>query len=280
MTSVMWGSRRAGHGSGWGFRVLKHVDGLQVVAMLVQVLISGMEYFYAMDSRDEADIVRLKSILSSTEVFHIYGAGLNTQRPAHSAVSELQGRGWAVAPIHPNDGGATIEGFPIRPKLDDGVIPKVVVLFLAPERSRAVVRNLIVRFERDVFPLVWFQLGAEDEPSRQALEEMGVPYIEHDCLVRFTERHSLNCNSSPLPQQWCLQTASEDGDGCSVWSIHSSASASLSRPSQSLEWVGSLEDLAQSNHTIPRYVRSLKNSDETLQSLALRLSGQLPTERR
>ena len=233
-----------------------------------------------MDSRSEEDIVSLKSILSSARVIHIYGAGLNTERPAHSAVSELKERGWAVAPIHPRDGGATIEGFPIRPNLDDGVTPEVVVLFLAPERSRAVVRNLIIRFSKEDFPLVWFQLGAEDEQSRQALEEMGVPYIEHDCLVRFAERHSLKCNSSPLPQQWCLQTASEGGDGCSVWSVHSSDSASLSRPTQSLEWVGSVDDLAQSNHTIPRYIRSLKNNDETLRTVALRLSGQALTEDR
>ena len=222
----------------------------------------------------------LKSILSNCDVIHIYGAGLNSDRPAHTAVGELSERGWAIAPLHPKDGGATIEGFPIRPELEEGVIPKVVVLFLAPERARAAVRNLIIRFEKEEFPLVWFQLGAEDEQSRQALEEMKVPFIENDCLVRFAERHSLKCISSPLPQQWCLQTASEDGDGCSVWSVHSSDSASLSRPTQSLEWVGSLDDLAQSNHTIPRYIRSLKNGDETLQSLAIRLSGQLLTEDR
>lgn len=233
-----------------------------------------------MDSRDEGGIAQLKSVLSSVDVIHIYGAGLNTERPAHSAVAELKQRGWAIAPIHIKDGGATIEGFPIRSELDEGLLPKVVVLFLAPERARAVVRNLIIRFSKEDFPLVWFQLGAEDEQSRQALEEMGVPYIEHDCLVRFAERHSLKCKSSPLPQQWCLQTASEDGDGCSVWRVHSSASASLPRPTQPLEWVGSLDDLAQSNHTIPRYIRSLKSSDETLQALALRLSGQLLTDDR
>ena len=106
------------------------------MAVLVQVLISRTEGLDDMDSRDEGGIVQLKSLLSSVDVIHIYGAGLNTERPAHSAVSELKERGWAIAPIHITDGGGTIEGFPIRPKIDDGVIPKVVVLFLAPERSR------------------------------------------------------------------------------------------------------------------------------------------------
>ena len=226
-----------------------------------------------MDSRDQKGIASIRSILSNTEVIHIYGAGLNSERPAHSAVGELSERGWAIAPLHPRDGGATIEGFPIRPALDDGIVPKVVVLFLAPERARAVVRNLIIRFERDRFPLVWFQLGAEDEQAHQALVEMDVPFVEDDCLVRFAQRHSLQCTNSSLPQQWFLQTASEDGDGCSVWSVHSSNSASLIRPLEALEWVGSLDDLTQSNHTIPRYIRSLKQQDETLQTLAVRLSG-------
>ena len=230
-----------------------------------------------MDSRDEEGIASLQSILSNAEVIHIYGAGLNPERPAHTAVSELSARGWAIAPLHPNDGGATIEGFPIRPELDDGIVPKVVVLFLAPERARAVVRNLIIRFEREEFPLVWFQLGAEDEQAHQALREMDVPFIEHDCLVRFAERHSLRCATTPLPQQWFLQTASEDGDGCSIWSVHSSDSASLNRPMEALEWVRSLEDLTLSNHTIPRYIRSLKQQDETLQTLAVRLTGEILT---
>ena len=226
-----------------------------------------------MDSRDEKGIASIRSILSNTDVIHIYGAGLNSERPAHSAVGELSERGWAIAPLHPRDGGATIEGFPIRPELDDGIVPKVVVLFLAPERARAVVRNLIIRFEKEQFPLVWFQLGAEDKQAHQALLEMDVPFVEHDCLVRFAQRHSLQCSNSSLPQQWFLQTASEDGDGCSVWSVHSSNSASLNRPLEALEWVGSLDDLTQSNHTIPRYIRSLKQQDETLQTLAVRLSG-------
>ena len=227
-----------------------------------------------MDSRDEKGIASIRSILSNTDVIHIYGAGLNSERPAHSAVGELSERGWAIAPLHPRDGGATIEGFPIRPELDDGIVPKVVVLFLAPERARAVVKNLIIRFEKEQFPLVWFQLGAEDKQAHQALLEMDVPFVEHDCLVRFAQRHSLKCTNSSLPQQWFLQTASEDGDGCSVWSVHSSNSASLNRPLEALEWVGSLDDLTQSNHTIPRYIRSLKQQDETLQTLAVRLSGE------
>ncbi len=83
----------------------------------------------------------LSKIVCGSSTIHIFGAGLNKERPAHTAVKELSDRGWAVAPIHPKDAGATIEGFPIRPNLDEGIIPEIVVLFLAPERARSVVRK-------------------------------------------------------------------------------------------------------------------------------------------
>ena len=42
--------------------------------------------------------------------------------------------------------------------------------------------------------------------------------------------------------------------------------------STELEWVGDLEDLEQSEHTIARYIRSLVNEDESLLEAAIRLS--------
>jgi predicted CoA-binding protein len=210
-------------------------------------------------------------VVSSSRI-HIFGAGLNTQRPAHQAVHELSQRGWACAPIHQFDGGATVAGFPIRPSLDEGLNPEIVVLFLAPERARSVVRDLIMRLDHETFPLVWFQRGAEDPPSIEALESMGAPYVANDCLVEYTNRNDLQPKASILPQTFCLQTASDDGDGCSVWSVHSTSNANLEVPVHGLEWVGSLEELERSNHTIPRYIRSLQSEGEPLSHLAKRLA--------
>ena len=216
----------------------------------------------------------LNQFLQTKTVVHIFGAGLRSDRPAHTAVKELCDRGWAVSPVHPRDAGGTIEGFPIRPHLDDGVVPEIVVLFLAPERARAVVRNLIVRIHRDDFPLVWFQNGAEDQHAIEALTEMGADFVVDDCIVRYSERHNLICSHPVLPQTWCLQTSSIDGDGGSVWTVHSSESASIEAAGERLEWVGSISDLATSNHTIPRYIRSLQTEQESLVSLAIRLTKQ------
>ena len=219
------------------------------------------------------DGVGLHNAVSSSKVIHIFGAGLDPEKPAHKAAHELSARGWAVAPIHPRDAGSTINGFPIRPSLDEGVIPEIVVLFLAPYRARGVVRNLIINQDAENFPLVWFQHGAEDEDAISALEEMGADYVIDDCIVVNSNTNDLRCKNSILPQTWCLQTASEDGDGCSVWTVHSSDSEGEVRITSELEWVGSIDDLKSSNHTIPRYIRSLKQDSETLQQLANRLAN-------
>ena len=83
------------------------------------------------------------------------------------------------------------------------------------------------------------------------LEEMGADYVIDDCIVVNSNTNNLNCSDSILPQTWCLQTASEDGDGCSIWSVHSTDTANLGRPLEALEWVGSLDDLAVSQTIIP-----------------------------
>jgi len=216
---------------------------------------------------------QLHQKITSASVIHIFGAGVNPEKPAHKAVHELSARGWAVAPIHSKDAGATINGFPIRSALDSGVTPEIVVLFLAPERARGVVRSLILSQDHSQFPLVWFQHGAEDGDAISALEEMGANYVIDDCIVVNSNTNDLACSNSILPQTWCLQIASEDGDGCSVWSVHSSESDDLEVPTTSLEWVGSLAELEVSQHTIPRYIRSLQQENESLVEVANRLAN-------
>ena len=150
------------------------------------------------------DDEELHKKISSCKVIHIFGAGVNPEKPAHKAVHELSARGWAVAPIHPRDAGATINGFPIRPSLDKGITPEIVVLFLAPESARSVVRNLIINQDAENFPLVWFQHGAEDEDAISALDEMGADYVIDNCIVVSSNTNDLTCNDSILPQTLSL----------------------------------------------------------------------------
>ena len=202
---------------------------------------------------------------------HILGSGTKPEKPAHQAIHDLNGKGWRLVPVHPRDAGGAILGHPIRPSIEDGTVPEIVVLFLAPERAKAAVMELMVRHGPTNMPLLWFQPGSEDEDVLEMLNEAGVLHIVDDCIVRFVQRHHLTGEQNLRPAPWCLQVASEDGSGCSVWTIES-PSSSQPTPQSELEWCGDFVDLEQSNHAVPRYIRSLAQPNESLRELAARLA--------
>jgi predicted CoA-binding protein len=213
----------------------------------------------------------IQGVITKASSIHILGAGLKPTKPAHQAVHDLQDKGWRLVPVHPKDAGGAILGRPIRPSIEDGIQPEVVVFFLAPERAKQAVMEMIMKYEHHDMPLLWFQPGSEHEGVLEMLNEAGILHIVDDCIVRFIQRHHLTSQDEVVPSPWCLQVASEDGSGCSVWTIESS-SASKNAPPTTLEWCGDLLDLEQSNHTVARYVRSLARPEETIEALAHRLS--------
>ena len=215
------------------------------------------------------------AILSTVEnasSIHILGAGVNAERPAHRAVHDLDQRGWRLVPVHPRDAGGSILGRPIRPSLQDETQLEVVVFFLAPLRAREAVRNLLLNQATDAMPLLWFQPGSEDEETLEMLNEAGILHIVDDCIVRFIQRHHLRAEAPSSVDAWYLQVASSDEDGCSIWTVEDAA-ASRSPPTTPLEWCGDFVDLTCSNHTVPRYIRSLQQNGESLSELARRLAA-------
>ena len=215
------------------------------------------------------DSNQLINLVLQTEFVHILGAGLNSEKPANSAVKDLSERGWNPIPIHPKDAGASISGYPIRPMIEDGIGPEIVVLFLAPERAREAIRKLLIR-NYEFPPLIWFQLGAEDGISEDWLQDAGWKFVKDDCMVRFVQRHDLIREPQVIP--WFKQVQSDDDSGCSVWSIHEWKENSEKAKTE-LEWIGDLRDLENSYSSIPNYIRGLRNEDESLEECARRLAN-------
>ncbi len=213
----------------------------------------------------------IHGVVKEASTLHILGAGLKPDKPAHQAVHDLDGKGWRLVPVHPRDAGGAILGRPIRSSIESGIKPEVVVFFLAPDRAKKAVMELIVNVDRHEMPLLWFQPGSEHEDVLEMLNEAGILHIVDDCIVRFIQRHHLTSDHRLTPAPWCLQVASEDGSGCSVWTVES-ATASKIAPATALEWCGDFLDLEQSNHTVARYVRSLAEPNEAMEALAYRLS--------
>lgn len=216
----------------------------------------------------------IQKALDCAKSIHILGAGINSERPAHRAIHDLEDSGWRLVPIHPIDAGGSILGRPIRPSIESGIIPDIVVLFLSPQRAKSMIRSLMVRFTLSQMPLLWFQPGSEDEEVLEMLNDADIIHIAGECIVRFVQQHNLKaalpCEISP----WYRQISSPDGDGCSIWSQHTTTTDI--EPPKTLEWCGDLEDLEKSNHTIARYIRSLNLEGESLTETAERLARTEP----
>tara|TARA_B100000767_G_scaffold83346_1_gene80237 strand:+ start:357 stop:1016 length:660 start_codon:yes stop_codon:yes gene_type:complete len=211
----------------------------------------------------------ITDVVINAQSIHILGSGLNSTRPAHQAIHDLDQRGWRLVPIHPRDAGGSILGRPIRPAIDEGIIPEIVVLFLAPKRAKQAVTKMLMQYPQDNFPVIWFQIGALDEDTEEMLEQSGLRFVSEDCIVRYIIRNDLHPNVKMNSSSWFRQISDEDGSGCSVWQNFSKDAKLMSTQ---LEWVGDLIDLEQSHHTIARYIRSLQKTDETLLETAMRLT--------
>ena len=217
------------------------------------------------------DSEHLTELLLKSSSIHIIGCGLNKERPANKAIYDLEHNGWRLIPIHVKDSGATVNKRPIRPVIDEGIFPEVIVLFLAPERALEFVKQLIFKFPKDDFPLIWFQHGAKHDDAVSMLEDYGTGFVIDDCIVKYILRNKLSKAPSNQSLPWYRQTKDRDAAGCSIWEVFD-GNTEVDQQNGDLEWVGDILDLEYSKHIIPRYIRSMLKQSETLHELALRLS--------
>ena len=209
--------------------------------------------------------------INQAQSIHILGAGLNADRPANRAIHDLDGRGWRLVPVHPRDAGNSILGRVIRPEIEPGIQPDIVVMFLAPARAQTAVMSMIVRYGTENMPLIWLQRGAESDDLAEMLESSEIKYVKQDCIVEYITRNNMQRSPQAEDYPWFRQISDEDGSGCSVWQAFESLQDS-SKFNTDLEWVGDLNDLEHSEHTIARYIRSLSLPDEQLIDTATRLA--------
>ena len=206
--------------------------------------------------------------LQTVRSVHIIGAGLRSDRPAHRAFHDAGDMGYRMIPVHPRDAGNTILGRPVRSHPWQNEEPELFVLFLSPDRVFASLREWLLEGRK--IPFVWLQPGAEREDVLEFLENAGIRYSVGRCWVVTVTEGDLRCNQPLDAVPWFLQTVAQDGSECSLWrAFESGYDHTRDEP---LEWVGDLYDLEDSDETIARYVRSLRQENETLLDAAYRLS--------
>lgn len=228
---------------------------------------SSIQNYYMPENRVEW----IDRVIQHAESIHILGAGLNTERPANRAVHDLDKRGWRLVPIHPRDAGDSICGRVIRSEIETGIIPDIVVLFLAPARAKAAILGMVMKYQAEDMPLIWLQRGAEDSDLIEMLEDNNLRHVRDDCIVEYITRNEMQRDPPIKELPWFRQISDEDGSGCSVWQSYDPLAEGAEFATE-LEWAGDLKDLKDSEHTIARYIRSLAKPDETLLQTAIRLS--------
>ncbi len=207
--------------------------------------------------------------LADVQSVHIIGAGLRQDRPAHQAFHDAGHLGYRMVPVHPKDAGNTLLGRPIRPHPWIDEEPELFVLFLSPERVMSQLRSWLL--EGRTIPFIWLQPGAESDDVVGFLESANIGHSIGRCWVVTVRDGDIRCNNSIEEQKWYLQSTSLDGSECSIWRTFDCGSEHvLTEP---LEWIGDHLDLSRSNETIPRYIRSLKGTDESLEEAANRLAN-------
>ena len=50
-----------------------------------------------------SDSEELKELVSRIKFVHVLGAGMNSEKPANTSISDLSERGWNPVPVHPRD---------------------------------------------------------------------------------------------------------------------------------------------------------------------------------
>jgi len=128
-----------------------------------------------MRSEDE----RIRSLLARVETIAVVGLSSNPSRPSHGVARAMQGYGYRIVPVNPNE--TEILGEPGVPDLDSlpGDIDLVDV-FRAPEHVAAIVEDCI----RLGLPTLWLQEGVIDREAAQRAEAAGIEVVMDRCMYK------------------------------------------------------------------------------------------------
>lgn len=198
---------------------------------------------------------------------HILGS-FKEDMPARRMLKDLENYDYRLVPINPKFFGQVLSNSIVRFELDTTQPIDTIVCFLGPESVKKVLSKLM--FAKLVkYPKIWLQPGAESDEVIEVIENMGFEYSTGVCIVE-----SIIENETPLdskPDDRFYRQHMDLVSKCSVFENFTHEENRTEIPAQEVEWCGDILDLSNSDHIIPRYIRSLNNGEETLEELALRL---------
>src|SRR5437762_10688083 len=120
----------------------------------------------------------ITKILRESKNIAVVGLSSNPMRPSHEVTEYMQGAGYRIIPVNPNEtevlgekSYARLEGVP--EKVD------VVNIFRRAEEVPPVVESAI----RIGAKVVWMQLGIENEEAAEKAKVAGLAVVEDACIL-------------------------------------------------------------------------------------------------
>src|SRR5207249_7196794 len=118
--------------------------------------------------------------ISNIQLAHypVVGLSSNPMRPSHEVTEYMQRAGYRIIPVNPNE--TEVLGEKSYARLEDvpGKID-VVNIFRRPEEVPPVVESAI----RIGAPVVWMQLGIENEEAAEKAHAAGLVVVEDACIL-------------------------------------------------------------------------------------------------
>ena len=120
----------------------------------------------------------IAEILKKCKTIAVVGLSSNPMRPSHEVTEYMQRAGYRIIPVNPNE--TEVLGEKSYARLEDapGKID-LVNIFRRPEEVPPVVESAI----RIGAPVVWMQLGIENEEAAEKARAAGLAVVEDACIL-------------------------------------------------------------------------------------------------
>ncbi|HEX8765145.1 MAG TPA: CoA-binding protein [Candidatus Acidoferrum sp.] len=120
----------------------------------------------------------IAEILRKCKTIAVVGLSSNPMRPSHEVTGHMQRAGYRIIPVNPNE--TEVLGEKSYARLED--VPQkidLVNIFRRPEEVSRVVESAI----RIGAPVVWMQLGIENEEAAEKARAAGLAVVENACIL-------------------------------------------------------------------------------------------------
>jgi hypothetical protein len=129
---------------------------------------------------------KLRAILDRTRTIAVVGLSSNPKRDSYGVASYLQARGYRIIPVNPNE--SEVLGETAYPTLlDVGEPVDLVNVFRRASATPEVAERAVAIGA----PVLWLQLGIENDEARRIAEEAGMTVVMDLCIRTVVARFEL-----------------------------------------------------------------------------------------